>query len=281
MTSVEQSDETFMRWMRANLRRAAEHFDVSLSGKAVFGWNLRSISASVRTRQQHPRWLRVCSEHSRWVREMPELWTGNADANDIDGVPKPRVLGSLEWDVPEEDRCVRADLMTRAPGLPCSPTDALQRPLDLPAAWWRDLRLAITRISTVHTGRLTAPVAHRQHRVRKIFGDDVAEETRPRRWETAHGDLHWANVLGPDLAIIDWELWGRAPVGTDAATLYLFALLVPDTAARVHGVFADVLDSPDGRIAQVGVAARILVRAERGEFADLADAVREHANTLL
>lgn len=280
MSSVEQSDETFTDWMRDNLRRAAEHFGVTVSGDPLFGWNLRSVSASAWTHDGEPRWLRVCSEHSRWIREMPELWTGNAAANDIDGVPKPRIVGSLEWDVPDEDRGVRADLMTRVPGLPCSPTDALRLPLKMPDAWWTDLRLALTQLSSVHTERFATPAAQRQNRVRQIFGDHLAEETQPQRWETAHGDLHWANVFGPDLAIIDWELWGRAPVGTDAATLYLFALLVPDTAAHLYDVFADVLDSPDGCIAQVGVAARILHRAQRGEFPDLADAVQLYMGDL-
>ncbi len=56
-------------------------------------------------------------------------------------------------------------------------------------------------------------------------------------WQTAHGDLHWANLFGPQLAIIDWEGWGRGPVGLDAATLYCCSLPAPGTAERVYRTF--------------------------------------------
>ncbi|MFE1876426.1 hypothetical protein ACFW9N_37130 [Streptomyces sp. NPDC059496] len=42
---------------------------------------------------------------------------------------------------------------------------------------------------------------------------------------------------GPDVTrgphILDWEGWGRAPYGYDAATLYMYALFTPETAARI------------------------------------------------
>jgi len=157
----------------------------------------------------------------------------------------------------------------------------LRGPPNLPDPWWSQLRVALARLANVNTSRFMAPVGQREGRVRQVFGDRVADAMRPQRWETAHGDLHWANVLGPDLVIIDWELWGRAPAGTDAATLYLFSLPAPETAAQVHDVFADVLGSRHGRIALVGVAARILYRARLGDFPDLADAVQDHVGELL
>jgi len=51
-------------------------------------------------------------------------------------------------------------------------------------------------------------------------------------WTAAHADLHWANVLAPDCALVDWEGWGLAPAGYDAATLYVHSLLAPDTGER-------------------------------------------------
>ncbi|MFI5800717.1 hypothetical protein [Streptomyces sp. NPDC051677] len=43
-------------------------------------------------------------------------------------------------------------------------------------------------------------------------------------WTTAHADVHWANLTSP-LRLLDWEAWGRAPEGFDAATLYAYSLL--------------------------------------------------------
>ena len=37
-------------------------------------------------------------------------------------------------------------------------------------------------------------------------------------WQTVHGDFHWANLTRDPLQILDWEGWGAAPVGYDAAS---------------------------------------------------------------
>lgn len=34
------------------------------------------------------------------------------------------------------------------------------------------------------------------------------EREAPVPWTTAHGDLHYANLCGPDLCMLDWECWG-------------------------------------------------------------------------
>lgn len=281
MTSVEQSDETFTRWMRGNIDRAARHFGLTISSEPVFGWALRSGSSPAWTAAGEPRWLRVVSERTRWVRDMPEFWTGNADANAIAGVVKPRVLDVLDWEVPDEERSVRAEVMTYLPGVPCSSTDVLRLPVALPDSWWEDLALALVHLSTVDTTRFSSAPNRRAGRVRQVFGDAVADELTPQRWETVHGDLHWNNVYAPEFAIIDWEFWGLGPAGTDAATLYLFALPMPDVAHRVYEVFRDVLDSRDGQVAQVQVASRILHRANKDEFADLAEPVAQIANAII
>ncbi|MFE9468626.1 hypothetical protein ACFYNW_34285 [Streptomyces virginiae] len=94
-------------------------------------------------------------------------------------------------------------------------------------------------------------------------------------WSTAHGDLHYGNITrGPH--ILDWEGWGRAPYGYDAATLYLYALLVPATAARIRAELAPILDRPEARTGLLTVAAQILQAQDRTDFyAELAGPVRE------
>lgn len=117
--------------------------------------------------------------------------------------------------------------------------------------------------------------------VYEVFGRAVAEASRPTAWTTVHGDLHWANVLGPDFGLLDWEFWGCGPVGFDAATLYLFSLLAPSANAQAREAFRDALDDPHGRRAQIAVAARILMRAKGGDYERLAPVVRREIRPIL
>ena len=120
------------------------------------------------------------------------------------------------------------------------------------------------------------------HRTIRRYLGDIGVDTTVRRWDLAHGDLHWANLTSPELTILDWEGFGPAPRGFDAAHLYAYTLPVPELAARVRAVFADVLATPEGRLAELTVAAILLQAADRDPVhARLAPAVREHARELL
>lgn len=63
---------------------------------------------------------------------------------------------------------------------------------------------------------------------------------------------------------MDWEGWGQAPEGFDAATLYAYSLLQPDVAARVRDAFP-VLGSPVGLAAEATVCAQLLQTVARGD----------------
>ncbi|RZS43352.1 hypothetical protein EV193_102331 [Herbihabitans rhizosphaerae] len=259
--------------MRDNLTRAAKHFGVTVSGQPVFGWLDRSISVAVR-KGGADRWLRVVSEDPKWVHL--DFWKGNRDSNNIIDIPKPIVLASFEWD---EHRRQRAELMTRLPGRPCSSTDVLRTDIPLSSQWWSQLRRALSVLSRTPTGRVNVDQNKVDQRVHAAFGEHV--NIKVEQWETAHGDLHWGNLFRPRLGIVDWEHWGRAPAGTDAATLYCYSLLAPSTARALHDVFADVLDSPAGQVAQLYVIARLSHRARRGEHPDLVEPLANHARSLL
>lgn len=269
------ADAEFAAWMRDNLDQAAKHFRLTISGEPVYGWRLKSISAPA-VGPDGPRWLRVVSQERQWA--AGEHWTGTADANAITGIRKPRVLDVHEWT--EHDwRTQRAEVMTVVPGQVCSPTETLHKPIDLPEHWWTDLERSLATLRKIPTQRVNADQAKITERVQARFGDTV--DTKVSQWETVHGDLHWNNLLGPDFALLDWELWGQGPDGTDAATLYLYSLLVPDVAARVHATFADQLDASTGRLAQLYVAARLFRRIDDGDFPDLADPLHQHIKRLL
>lgn len=88
------------------------------------------------------------------------------------------------------------------------------------------------------------------------------------------GPIPWRRLPGRDviapLTILDWEDWGRAPEGFDAATRYAYTLLQPDTAARVGDAFP-VVRSPAGLTAEATVCAQLLQAVARGDNLALED----------
>ncbi|WP_329096904.1 hypothetical protein OG979_17135 [Actinomadura citrea] len=109
-----------------------------------------------------------------------------------------------------------------------------------------------------------------------------ANEITVHHWTLAHGDLHWANLTSPELTILDWEGFGPAPHGFDAAHLYAYTLPGQELAARVRDTFSDVLATGAGRLAELTVAVILLEAADRDPIhARLAPHVRPHAQWLL
>lgn len=272
-TDLSAADAEFREWMRENLQRAADHFGLAIAGEPRLGWLDRSIGASA-LRDGQKCWLRVVSEDKRWA--GGDFWTGNADANVFTGLAKPRVLDVHEW---EEGRQQRAEVMTLVPGSPCSPTDALRQMINLSDTWWTELRRTLEVVAATPTTRISVDQDLVTSRIRQRFGEVIG--TAVSRWETAHGDLHWGNLMQPEFGLLDWEMWGRGPAGTDAATLFCYSLLVPDAAARVRVTFHDILDTDAGQLAQLYVISRLLRRIEKGDYPDLAAPLTAHAETLL
>ncbi len=269
---TEDGDAIWRDWMTDLLSEAADRFKLTISGSPTWGWRDRSVGVTAAAANAQ-RWLRVVTEDGRWAHG--EWWTGNSDANVIGGITKPIVLDTAEWE--EGPRKIRAEVMTRVAGRPCSPTDVLAAGLQVPRRWWMDLRRSLEVLATTPTYRECVDASQLTDRLWQ-FGIEVNLGTV--RWEVAHGDLHWANLFQPGLAILDWEWWGRGPTGLDAATLYCYSLLVPQTAQHVRDTFADVLDTPQGAIAQIYVCARLLSRAERGDYQQLAPLLRSYGEHL-
>ena len=67
----------------------------------------------------------------------------------------------------------------------------------------------------------------------------------------------------PTFCVFDWEDWGMAPRGLDAANLWGASLAVPALADRVRSERRDDLESRDGKLMTLFVAAKIL-----GPYAD-------------
>ncbi|GIL28949.1 phosphotransferase [Actinocatenispora comari] len=264
--AVEASDEVFTAWMRTNLDRAAERFGLRVAGAPVLGWRLRSIGARA-DGPDGPRWLRVVSEYPEYA--GGGALTGNADAGALPLPEIPRVVEVWQWQA--EGRVQRAEASTLLPGAVVSTTDVLADDPGLSEEWWTMLRGRLDALRATPTTRVHQDAEAIAERTEAMLGTAV----RVQRWETVHGDLHWGNLMRP-FGILDWELWGRGPAGTDAATLLLCALPVPAVAERVAELFADMLDTDDGRSAQMAVAARMLARIAGGDYPQLAEPVRHH-----
>jgi hypothetical protein len=272
--ALSPADQQHRAVMRAALHRAARQFSLSLTGRPIFGWQDRSIGAKARTDSGEVAWLRVGSELATWA--YGESWEGNKDAAAIRGVRKPQVRLVSGWS--QGDRHFRAEVMTYV-AEPCvSATPELHDEPRLPGSWWISLRSSLDALSGHPTARLHLSQQEVTRRLRQYFADRV--EPVVNYWVTAHNDLHWNNLTRPDCYLLDWEGWGLAPAGYDAATLYCHSLLIPGTAARVYAEFVAELETPDGKRSQLLAITRMLDRSAHGDYPELVVPLHELAGKL-
>lgn len=210
-------------------------------GAVLIGEPVRSYFslASRARRGEADFWLRVRRAHLlTWTADR----LGYADSGIIEGVPKPVVLDSAQWQ--DGSHTVRAELMTYVSDPAVSNSVFLKTAPALPDSWWSALRDAVKTLAQVPTERDTARVLDDAPYLRRFYGVDLLA---PTDWATEHEDPHWANVTGPDLHILDWDFWGRQPRGFTIAGLYCTSLGVPDVSDRLRCEFAELLDSPSGK----------------------------------
>ncbi|SCK57974.1 hypothetical protein YWIDRAFT_03463 [Streptomyces sp. SceaMP-e96] len=244
------------------------------TGGEVWGYAGRTLSGAVHT-PTGAAWLRLVSDPQG--KSGGKLWEGPREAEQYlpPAVRRPRLLGLRDWSADGWD--YRAEHYEFVTSPPVAKSPVLHHPADLPDTWWQDLHRTLTDIALVGTDRQAVREQYIRRRVPEFTGATPGEIT----WTTAHGDLHWANLTGPALILLDWEGWGTAPLGYDAANLYLHSLPVPDVAERIRKEFAHVLDTPAGRIGELTACTEILQAAARVPFyAELADGVRHHLGRL-
>ncbi|MDQ0417813.1 hypothetical protein J2Z48_001997 [Croceifilum oryzae] len=261
------------QWMREALEKAASIFSLNLIGTPVFGWQDRTI-ACLSLKDGVKVWLRVVTEQKKW--KDGDFWTGNEEANQITGIRKPNFLYSTEWEWGSV--CVRAEVLTWMDGKICSPTSECRTYLGLSDSWWQELRDSLHSLSLLETSRVIRTQEEIDLRLSNRFGNEC--DFTIQKWGAAHGDLHWNNMMIP-FAILDWEGWGLAPKGYDAATLYVYSLLVPAIARRVYNWFLEDLDTREGVVSQLMVIDRLLHRMKKGDHPDLEEPLHILAVSLL
>lgn len=254
------ADAAHRAWLLDTFANATAAANVTPVGEPVFGWSDRSMSSRVQT-AAGDHWLRMVIEQQTWARG--DFWNGNEAANVITGVAKPSVVGHWEWQ--DGIWMVRAELMTLVHGTPCSDTPELRQPIEPTTSWWDELHASLRALSEAPTQRTHLRQDDVTKRLAVFFGERPGKVT-VSRWAAAHTDLHWANLRAPQCVLVDWEGWGLAPVGYDAACLYVHSLLHPDVAARVYAEFGNQLDSRDGLISQLYATTRLLLRIEQGDY---------------
>lgn len=278
------TDPTVVRRMRAAHAHAratlgtviAVHPDAG-PAREIWGWRGRTLSRAVAC-HDGDRWLRVVCAKTGQIPST--FWNGNIDAERSipQTVPRPRLLRRHDWNDGQWE--YRAELFDHVAAEPMAATPQIVAPVDPPSTWWVELRSALTDISAVKTRRLTIQQRYLDRTMPRFLGTPITTKA-PARWNTAHGDLHFANLSAPSLVLFDFEGWGLAPSGYDAAMLYCHSLLVPATAQRVREELACQLDNPSGRFAELVVITELLHAAARGDHTDLSEPLRRRASCLL
>ncbi|MFJ2565743.1 hypothetical protein ACIO02_22775 [Streptomyces sp. NPDC087568] len=261
--------------MRAHHAHTAKALDVQVEPGAEFwGWAGRTLGAPARTATGAPAWLRLVSAPED--KASGKLWDGALDAQhafgDLDG-HRPALLAV--HDAVDDDIAYRAELSVRVDDPVLSDDPVLQHEAQMPDFWWNDLAGTLEKVAAVETSRVAVRQQYMERAITEFVGIAAPAVSC---WTTAHADVHWANLTEP-LRLLDWEGWGMAPEGFDAATLYAYSLLHPDTAARVRDAFP-VLGSPAGLAAEATVCAQLLQTVGRGDNLVLEGSLRNWAEEL-
>ncbi|CAM4197089.1 aminoglycoside phosphotransferase [Nocardiopsis rhodophaea] len=209
-------------------------------------------------------------------------WTGTEAAAAIRGVPRPQWLAAATWD--DADRAVvwKAEETTLAPAPAVSAVAEIDTAPSLPDRWWAELKASLDTLADHTTDRMSLEQAHLSRRIHEVYGASLDTRVPDEEWRCAHGDLGYANLTGPALALLDWESWGMAPRGWDAACLWSASLGVPEVAAHVLAQFSDDLSTRAGRLCRLLLCSNTARAAKRtGRTSPLAPAMAEAAETFL
>jgi hypothetical protein len=243
---------------RAAIATACQALDVIQVGDVRSSILRKSIGLRVRGRDDAESWVKISGADTQ-----PDEWArqGELTANSISGVHKPSILREIEWNA--DGKSWYALQLTLAPSPAVCETPWIAGPSRMiDDRWLGELKHAIDRVSElpltrwlVHPGRVARVIGER-------FGGKAPQAID--EWRTAHGDMNWSNLTAPNLMLLDWERWGAAPRGFDAATLLAFSFRDPALFRRIEAMFAHDLDTPTGVVARLYQYARRLIKIEAG-----------------
>jgi hypothetical protein len=222
---------------------------------------------SIGARTDRDTWVRI--EARRAEKIDGQGWNGTECAALLDGIAKPAWYAGASWHDPDRGVMWRADETSLVTAAPIKPGGILTVDPELPEAWWQALDTSLAALSAARTTRVATPDTEpiTQQRLTGVI-DSVFPgrvDTRIDEWTTAHADLNWANLTGPQFWLLDWEDWGRAPRGLDAANLWANSLAVPALAERIRRHQYSNLDSRSGKLTALFYCARIIDAADASD----------------
>jgi hypothetical protein len=256
-------------WMEGHLDWAAQELGVERVGVPLHTSRSHSVGCRV-TDAEGDAWLRVVYDDPEWG--SGDYLDRNLAANEIQGVPKPSVKRWSEWE--DNSRRMRGEVSTFVADAAISTGMTPTTEPVLSRQWHADLDQALHALAAYPVPDRGVDAGYVNDGIRAFFGIDIDTASVP--WSTAHCDLHWGNLTAPRLVILDWETWGKAPAGYDAASLLCATLLYPASAKTLRGALAKYLDTPAGRVATLAAAVRLLRLADGGELTELAIPVRRY-----
>lgn len=255
---------TVENWLAVRLER----------GTAVYG----NSGATVGFRTDGRKWVRIEWRRASSIRE--QSWTGVECASVIRGVAMPRLWRSVRWRDDVRGMVWRAEELDLIESGAISSTGVIATDPQLSEMWWRQLSKSLTALGLHETTRVGMTQDHLSRRIAQVFGNEI--DTTVSEWSTAHTDLHWGNLTAPDFSILDWENWGLAPRGLDAAILWVHSLAVPELATRISNKFGSELSTRSGRLAQLLLVANIIrLAARRTNPSPLLEPARRAADVIL
>lgn len=214
---------------------------------------------SVGARTDRDTWVRI--ERRGFDRIGAQGWNGQEAAATLSGIVMPRWHAGFVWREWQDAVMWRADEMDLVTASPVGRGAHVIEDPNLPDRWWTALNSSLDALAAQSTPRAATPDTETISQelvtatIQKASSERV--DTQVDEWTPAHADLTWANVTGPEFCIIDWEDWGMAPRGLDAATLWGNALAVPALAERVWSERRPDLESKSGRLMALFFCAKV------------------------
>jgi hypothetical protein len=209
------------------------------------------------------------TERSTWVRiEVRDTqrlngqgWNGVECAAVLRGVAMPAWYQGIAWLDQAAGIAWRADETEFIADGAIKPGGTLTVEPALSEDWWTTFNASLGALATHTTTRVATPNLEliSQDRVTAVIHEVFADvDTTIEEWSPAHADLGWANLTAPTCYLLDWEDWGMAPRGWDAATLWSQSFAVPDLAERIAKERAADFSSRTGKLVQLFHCAELI-----------------------